>query len=64
VRSGVARTAAGERIVVTDRGRSDLLGQARDLLDAVVLIEVSREVCERSGSLDPAQGLGLPVVAP
>lgn len=42
-----------ELLRATRRGRPDLLGQARDLLDAIVLIEVSREVCERAGLLDP-----------
>jgi predicted nucleic acid-binding protein len=42
-----------ELLRATRRGRPDLLAQARDLLDHVVLLDVGREVCERAGLLDP-----------
>jgi predicted nucleic acid-binding protein len=42
-----------ELLRVTRRGRPDLLGKARDLLDHVVLLDAGWEVCERAGLLDP-----------
>jgi len=43
-----------ELLRATRRGRPDLLAQARDLLEHVVLLDVSWEVCDRAGLLDPA----------
>ena len=48
-----------ELLRATRRGRPDLLGRARELLDAVVLIEVGWEVRERAGMLDPDGMRGL-----
>jgi predicted nucleic acid-binding protein len=42
-----------ELLRATRRGRPDLLGNARDLLDHVVLLDVGWEACERAGLLDP-----------
>jgi predicted nucleic acid-binding protein len=42
-----------EVLRATRRGRPDLLAQARELLDHVVLLDVSWEVCDRAGLLDP-----------
>lgn len=48
-----------ELLRATRRGRPDLLGSAREVLDAVVLIEVGWEVRERAGLLDPDGMRGL-----
>ena len=57
--------AGGERMLVsslllrtellraTRRVRPDLLGRARALLDHITLLDVSMDVCERAGLLDP-----------
>ena len=42
-----------ELLRATRRSRPDLLVRARALLDHVTLIEVSWDVCERAGLLDP-----------
>jgi predicted nucleic acid-binding protein len=42
-----------ELLRATRRGRPDLLANARDLLEHVVLLDVGWEVCERAGLLDP-----------
>jgi len=43
-----------ELLRATRRGRPDLLDRARDLLGHVVLLDVSWEVCDRAGLLDPS----------
>lgn len=59
--------ASGERVLAsslllhtellraTRRGRPDLLGQARALLEHVVLLDVGWDVCERAGLLGPGE---------
>lgn len=42
-----------ELLRATRRVRPDLLGQARELLDHVTLLDVSADICERAGLLDP-----------
>ncbi len=42
-----------ELLRATRRGRPDLLANARELLEHVVLLDVGWEVCERAGLLDP-----------
>ena len=42
-----------ELLRATRRVRPDLLGRARALLDHITLLDVSMDVCERAGLLDP-----------
>jgi uncharacterized protein len=42
-----------ELLRATRRARPDLLAAARALLDHVALLDVSREVCDRAGLLEP-----------